>query len=1044
MSLEKSNKTFQKCLNLEKSHNSINRKLAESCYGANILGSVNSSTTLKLSKKSFKGSICYQDSLSKFDLENDIKGQKQGEDSINQNSQNLSNYSKLSYKQGINSLRLKKALKEKTRMNLKSEKNINNNKKRGISKMSKNISTTSRALIKTPFEMSSKSILKRKSRKGLKKYSEKQSTTNLTQAIGKENRPPKTKSRVNEEKRSSVPRTEKSKLLAKRSIMSLKRTTRKKGNKSKKTTRGNGVDTFQELPLSSEGDLSNCLKDNPTSKKEAFKRISSILRKNRFDLPKSMAKDVSEYIWKHCMNPNSSMSNLSNSRSRLGTKRLMNKNYSTSVEKERKVLKEIDDLYSLVLGMKFVTGFEVKDSKDSKLFGDKNLIDDEEEDEIQTSRFPQSDFQCDLVPDEFSRRKHQRSKQYDTSKNKSVLQKIKAKLKKIKREHKKNKEILSAMNNLNKLVTEELKFSRSTSIPKLRKTGELFNSNLLYDKNESKENNNYIPNPDTFRKLESDRGYESQGINSLLMPNMLTKGDSHQNKEDGTTAEENKLKLPLHLLNPSKSQLNHNSAAVSNRGKIDSKSALLNLNSNRAGDHQSSYNTAEFTETQRQEKGNMSRRKEIRYNKLADVSSGNQSKEKGDNAIEILNYYNKSMSSEASTENTKENKMLKDVLYATIKLVLAQNKQIKKLKEVVTKGKDDQPEDFIASEMNDDSRITDLSLLSIGKDAINPIITVKNFCKNTCLHEKIQRKEKKPTKDSDKVQNEDIKNLSQISQKNIESIDETLLHELNKKMLKESVKSKSGPDLSNKAVPKNNDRYCDNSYTSNGYSFITNMNLLNTSMSPIHKANPCANENSAGVTKEAQNGKNEDDQIQRENTGQDEFIQNLCNQKKFPPVNKLDNSQLSLNYSEKHNDFSEFQDNSNPEFLDNSFSQHGLHQNDKSLDLKCYKMQEEKLKGSFLKKQESSQDRYQMVNDYNTSPADNFQQDFRDINKEEEYSKFQNDNIDTHTLIYNESSVMSKNQFDISTRSGVRIGRYDSEEENPYDESKSDLFNPMM
>lgn len=92
------------------------------------------------------------------------------------------------------------------------------------------------------------------------------------------------------------------------------------------------------------------------------------------------------------MNPNSSMSNLSNSRSRLGAKRSMNKNYSTSGEKEKKVLKEIDDLYSLVLGMKFVTGFEVKDSKDSKLFGDKNLIDDEE-DEIQTSRFPQSDFQ---------------------------------------------------------------------------------------------------------------------------------------------------------------------------------------------------------------------------------------------------------------------------------------------------------------------------------------------------------------------------------------------------------------------------------------------------------------------------------------------------------------------------------------------------------------------------------------------------------------------------------------------------------------------------
>jgi len=32
-----------------------------------------------------------------------------------------------------------------------------------------------------------------------------------------------------------------------------------------------------------------------------------------------------------------------------------------------------------------------------------------------------------------------------------------------------------------------------------------------------------------------------------------------------------------------------------------------------------------------------------------------------------------------------------------------------------------------------------------------------------------------------------------------------------------------------------NERYNDNSYISNGYSFYTNKNLLNTSMSPIHK-----------------------------------------------------------------------------------------------------------------------------------------------------------------------------------------------------------------
>lgn len=52
--------------------------------------------------------------------------------------------------------------------------------------------------------------------------------------------------------------------------------------------------------------------------------------------------------------------------------------------------------------------------------------------------------------------------------------------------------------------------------------------------------------------------------------------------------------------------------------------------------------------------------------------------------------------------------------------------------------------------------------------------------------------------------------------------------------MKDTQKSKSDPNLT-ETHPKDNERYCDNSYTSNGYSFITNKNLLNTSMSPIHK-----------------------------------------------------------------------------------------------------------------------------------------------------------------------------------------------------------------
>ena len=46
--------------------------------------------------------------------------------------------------------------------------------------------------------------------------------------------------------------------------------------------------------------------------------------------------------------------------------------------------------------------------------------------------------------------------------------------------------------------------------------------------------------------------------------------------------------------------------------------------------------------------------------------------------------------------------------------------------------------------------------------------------------------------------------------------------------------NKSNPSLKN-PPPKDNERYWDNSYTSNGYSFITNKNLLNTSMSPIQR-----------------------------------------------------------------------------------------------------------------------------------------------------------------------------------------------------------------
>jgi len=149
--------------------------------------------------------------------------------------------------------------------------------------------------------------------------------------------------------------------------------------------------------------------------------------------------------------------------------------------------------------------------------------------------------------------------------------------------------------------------------------------------------------------------------------------------------QENKLKLPLHLLNNGgNSQKMHNSTTGTNRS-TKSNRLFLGNHSNRTGEHLSSYNTAEFTY---EEKEDNMKRSEIRYNKLAEIVSQKDNNIKPDKkTLEILNYYNRSMNSEASNENSKENKMLKDALYATIKLVLDQNKQIKKLKEAVTHRK---------------------------------------------------------------------------------------------------------------------------------------------------------------------------------------------------------------------------------------------------------------------------------------------------------------------------------------------------------------------
>jgi hypothetical protein len=120
-----------------------------------------------------------------------------------------------------------------------------------------------------------------------------------------------------------------------------------------------------------------------------------------------------------------------------------------------------------------------------------------------------------------------------------------------------------------KSVNEQLKFSRSISIPKLKKNREHINCNILYAKNqEGKESENYIPNPDTFRKLDTDRGYESQGINNLLVSDLPEKKYFPVSKKM-SIIEPSKFKLPLHLVPQHPLSLVQNSST--NTGRSESK-----------------------------------------------------------------------------------------------------------------------------------------------------------------------------------------------------------------------------------------------------------------------------------------------------------------------------------------------------------------------------------------------------------------------------------------------------------------------------------------
>lgn len=193
--------------------------------------------------------------------------------------------------------------------------------------------------------------------------------------------------------------------------------------------------------------------------------------------------------------------------------------------------------------------------------------------------------------------------------------------------------------------------------------------------------------------------------------------------------------------------------------------------SNRTAEHQSSYNTADFTYEEKQD--TLRRNEERRITEKEFIADKK--------TLEILNYYNRSMNSEISQENLKENKMLKDALYATIKLVLDQNKQIKKLKEAVTHRRIDNSIKNDASLVigGDESFNPDLSLLSLSKDAINPIVTVNNFMKEHMPTEKGSSKSEffRFKSEDRKLKGQANKSdISKISQNDADSVNEVILH----------------------------------------------------------------------------------------------------------------------------------------------------------------------------------------------------------------------------------------------------------------------------
>ena len=221
------------------------------------------------------------------------------EDSTNQISQNLSSLSKISYRIGVNSTKMRRVLREKANI-YDNEENIKLNKKKQMKKLTKQPSCTTRlSNIKSTFEIKNKQKKNKKiSRKNTNlKELHSSNTKEYSYAGGKENRPPKLNLQNEYQdmvKRSSIPRIEKSKLFSKK------------------------ASTISKKSLSKKSNLNN---------KSTVKNISNIIETAS----------------------NHSMLGYSNSRSKMSTKRLMSKQYHTSTEDDRKIVKQLEALYHLII-----------------------------------------------------------------------------------------------------------------------------------------------------------------------------------------------------------------------------------------------------------------------------------------------------------------------------------------------------------------------------------------------------------------------------------------------------------------------------------------------------------------------------------------------------------------------------------------------------------------------------------------------------------------------------------------------------------------------